>query len=512
MPVNILLSLKKTINDNAADTRLLSRVTYDEMGQMKEKQLGQKQATDNSAMELQQYDYNIRGWLAGINKDYTEATSTVPGANTAWFGMKLNYDNGFEFNQYNGNIAGTVWRSRGDGAKRAYGFGYDRLNRLLFADFNQLAGSSWDKSAGIDFTSLMGDGKDHRTAYDANGNILRMQQWGLRLNQSVQIDDLSYDYFGSSNKLKSVFDAMNDPTTTLGDFRTASGSPNFAATNAVAKTDYAYDVNGNLLKDLNKEIGGLQASGIQYNHLNLPYQVAVTNKGTITYIYDASGRKLEKQTLDNTAQGKTTKTAYVGGYVFQDDVLQFIGNEEGRARPKDNGFVFDYFIKDHLGNTRVVLTDEEQTDAYPVASMETAQAGTEKLYYMNLDETRTDKPAGYPEDSYTNPNDKVARLNGNGQKIGPAMILKVMSGDRMNIRANAYYRLNGSGLGAPTNPAGELLTALASSLQTVTGGKFGTQQIQSSGVLGPGISDLLQRQSDQYAGSTRPKAYLNIPR
>jgi hypothetical protein len=339
-----------------------------------------------------------------------------------------------------------------------------------------------------------------------------MQQWGLRLNQSVQIDDLSYDYFGSSNKLKSVFDAMNDPTTTLGDFRTALGSPNFAATNAVAKTDYAYDVNGNLLIDLNKEIGGLQASGIQYNHLNLPYQIAVTNKGTITYIYDASGRKLEKQTLDNTAQGKTTKTAYIGGYVFQDDVLQFIGNEEGRARPKDNGFVFDYFIKDHLGNTRVVLTDEEQTDAYPVASMETAQAGTEKLYYMNLDETRTDKPAGYPEDSYTNPNDKVARLNGNGQKIGPAMILKVMSGDRMNIRANAYYRLNGSGLGAPTNPAGELLTALASSLQTVTGGKFGTQQIQSSGVLGPGISDLLQRQSDQYAGSTRPKAYLNIPR
>jgi RHS repeat-associated protein len=35
------------------------------------------------------------------------------------------------------------------------------------------------------------------------------------------------------------------------------------------------------------------------------------------------------------------------------------------------------------------------------------------------------------------------------------------------------------------------------------------QQVQSSGVLGPGISDLLQRQTDQYAGSTRPKAFLN---
>ena len=295
----------------------------------------------------------------------------------------------------------------------------------------------------------------------------------------------------------------------MGDFRTASGSPNSGAANAVAKTDYDYDVNGNLLKDLNKEIGGLQTSGIQYNHLNLPYQVAVTNKGTITYIYDASGRKLEKQTLDNTAQGKTTKTAYIGGYVFQDDVLQFIGNEEGRARPKDNGFVFDYFIKDHLGNTRMVLTDEQQTDAYPVASMETATAASEKLYYSNIDETRADKPAGYPEDTYTNPNEKVAKLNGNAKKIGPAILLKVMSGDQMNIRANAYYRLNGASAGTPTNPASELLAALAGSIQGVTGGKFGMQQVQSSGVLGPGISDLLQRQTDQYTGSNRPKAFLN---
>jgi hypothetical protein len=60
----------------------------------------------------------------------------------------------------------------------------------------------------------------------------------------------------------------------------------------------------------------------------------------------------------------------------------------------------------------MVLTDEQQTDAYPVASMETATADSEKLYYSNIDETRADKPAGYPSDTYTNPNDKVARLNG----------------------------------------------------------------------------------------------------
>jgi RHS repeat-associated protein len=192
--------------------------------------------------------------------------------------------------------------------------------------------------------------------------------------------------------------------------------------------------------------------------------------------------------------------------------IQFIGNEEGRARPKDNGFVYDYFIKDHLGNTRMVLTDEQQTDAYPVASMETATAASEKLYYTNIDETRADKPAGYPNDTYTNPNDKVAKLNGSSsssKKIGPAILLKVMSGDQMNIRANAYYRLNGASAGTPSNPASELLAALAASIQGVTGGKYGLQQVQSSGVLGPGISDLLQRQTDQYTGSNRPKAFLN---
>jgi RHS repeat-associated protein len=79
----------------------------------------------------------------------------------------------------------------------------------------------------------------------------------------------------------------------------------------------------------------------------------------------------------------------------------------------------------------------------------------------------------------------------------------------MNIRANAYYRLNGASAGTPSNPASELLAALAGSIQGVTGGKFGLQQVQSSGVLGPGITDLLQSQTDQYTGSTRPKAFLN---
>ncbi|WP_439955443.1 hypothetical protein, partial [Klebsiella pneumoniae] len=74
---------------------------------------------------------------------------------------------------------------------------------------------------------------------------------------------------------------------------------------------------------------------------------------------------------------KSTVTTYIGGAVYENDLMQFMGHEEGRVRVvRGSGspvYVYDYFVKDHLGNTRMVLTDEQKTDAYPVASLE---AGT----------------------------------------------------------------------------------------------------------------------------------------
>jgi len=55
-------------------------------------------------------------------------------------------------------------------------------------------------------------------SYDQNGNILTMNQMGLKLNTSSLIDSLVYGYTTNSNKLNYVTDKVNDATSTFGDF------------------------------------------------------------------------------------------------------------------------------------------------------------------------------------------------------------------------------------------------------------------------------------------------------
>jgi hypothetical protein len=43
--------------------------------------------------------------------------------------------------------------------------------------------------------------------------------------------------------------------------------------------------------------------------------------------------------------------------------------------------LFDYMIKDHLGNVRMVLTDEVQTDHYPTATYEADAVAQEQTFY-----------------------------------------------------------------------------------------------------------------------------------
>jgi len=509
--------------------KVIVRNEYDKLGQLSRKVLAPEYAS-NAGLEKLNYDYNIRGWLLGFNRDYINGNSS-----TNYFGMELAYDKttasaigtSYAAAQYNGNITGTTWKSKGDAINRQYDFGYDKVNRLLKADFKQKNNDGNWNNTQVDFSMKMGDGSTHGSAYDENGNIKAMWQKGLVLNGPQIIDNLAYSYSTLSNKLLNVGDAAT--VYKLGDF---TDGANFG-------DDYSYDVNGNMVIDQNKEIADYSGFGVQpgitYNHLNLPQHINMTGNLSesrgITYTYDAAGNKLEKIVAETHGRGQLTETItrYIAGLVYESkivnydpndpgsytDVLQFAGQEEGRIRFKPAAgantadFAYDYFIKDHLGNVRMVLTDETQADAYPAATMEDATATAEETYYSNLNTTRTNPPSGYPANTPSG-NAKVARLSGGtnpaDHKIGPAILLKVMSGDKFNVTVNSWYKTGGSSPSSPNGAGTSLLEALTNGVANLSNGKVTAGQLTGAGVFVSGISSFL---TSQGSSGSKPKAYLN---
>ena len=382
----------------------------------------------------------------------------ISNSHERYFGFELAYDkapniiggsNNYTGLQYNGNIAGTTWKSAGDEERRRYLFTYDAANRLKTANFTQYTGSSFNQTAGLDFTV-------NNLQYDANGNITRMNQYGWKGGAgSVMIDELRYNYLPNSNKLRNVYDFQQDPHSKLGDFKY---SVNYIQNKSHNLTqDYWFDANGNMVTDRNKEIGNSVQPGIVYNHLNLPEQITVYNgvgilKGNIYYTYDAAGNKLKKRVVEVSQPEKTT--LYLGAAIYENDELQFIAHPEGRTRfIKAEGsnpakFEDDYFIKDHLGNVRMVLTEEEKIDGYPELSFE-GTAGQPEVqlqdgYWedktgasINVAAVRTARPGGFGT-SGTN-GSYVSSIKKSQGAIGAAKLLKVMAGDRIHTSIDYYY-------------------------------------------------------------------------
>jgi len=495
--------LKLTKQINGGQQVVTVQNEYNELGQLKTKKLGQQRDDNtnytNNPLETLDYAYNIRGWLTGINKDYTLSQ----GSNAHYFGMTLNYDNGFTNKFYNGNISGTIWKSRGAGKQRAYGFDYDKANRLLKADFTESTDAQNYNTSVVDFSMRMGDGVNHTSAYDANGNIKAMWQMGFNLTGSQVIDDLTYNFYANSNKLKEVIDPV--AKTGLGDFTDnasdLTGRP----------IDYYYDDNGNLVNDRNKGI-----ETITYNYLNLPETITITGKGTIQYTYDAAGTKLRKTVIDNTnGTQATTVTTYIGGFIYEQkdnapQHLQFILHEEGRIRPNASqagGFAYDYFIKDHLGNVRTTLTDEYNKRRY-IATLEEPRLLLESSLFTEL--SSADKPILF--DAATE-NERVEKVNSTSAQtvIGAGLLLKVMAGDKINASVFAKYNKYENNV----NPDDQ--KAIAGQITQAMSNAFGRQYSRHSDVASElaasswldGVMSFLQTKVDQGANNDGSKAHIN---
>lgn len=533
-----LKMIEKVINADKSNpnSAVIAKYSYNENGQLQKKILG-------NDLDSFFYDYNIRGQLLGMNRDYAKTT----GEGSHYFGYELAYDKAsiqpaigsaigtFATPQYNGNIAGMLWKSTGSDSLRKYDYTYDALNRLLRADFTQYTatgGGAWDLGQGINYSVRMGNGVDAATAYDANGNILKMSQYGLTIGSSEQIDSLNYTYQWS-NKLYSVTDEITTDHK-LGDFKVLPG----------AGGNYGYDQNGNMAIDHNKLMY------VDYNHLNLPSTVSLKDhttyewKGNVQFIYDAMGTKLKKIVTEypldaNNNVSRETITVYDGMFVYESSTVTPSGedpvvkplfpvlamHEEGRMRialPEewitdieeanqvinDSGLYhqFDYFVKDHLGNVRMTLTDEQRTDVYH-CSMEESLDEFENQVFINRENIVNKKAIEcFDEDEGNQRVQKLFCEDENGPVAGAGILLKVMSGDKVNASVFGAYRHTESGNNPSATTALENVIAnLFAGAITQTGSKGNVSNVTGS-VLLPGVQEFLQNQDNYNGGSS---AYLN---
>jgi RHS repeat-associated protein len=223
------------------------------------------------------------------------------------------------------------------------------------------------------------------------------------------------------------------------------------------------------------------------------------------------------------------------------DALQFISHEEGRMRVDVTNTTtpnpFDYFIKDHLGNVRMVLTDEVKQDVYPAATLEnvtvngfTAISKEDDYYTVNAANVVSQSTAisipvyqnnngnpPYNNNLYSNTSansTQLYRLNATtntiANKIGLGIVLKVMAGDQVNVFGKSYHK-RPSGQGYPNNvptvaiTISEILSAFtATSLMSPKG--ILSSQISGQASFPSTLSGLIGNQPNQ--NNDLPKASI----
>jgi len=294
--------------DNNPSVLLLEHA-YDELGRLQTDKL-------DNGIYATDYAYNIRNWLTSIEGSK--------------FSQSLHYTDGLGVPCYNGNISSMTWKSGAGATPRGYKFSYDRLGRLTDAEYGE------GPSLSVNTNRF----NEQVTGYDKMGNILGLKRYGQTSATGYDvIDDLSLSYAG--NRLKKVTDRSTTPAFNNGfEFKDGIDLP----------TEYEYDENGNLTKDLNKNI-----TAIQYNCLNLLSRVMFANGNSISYLYDAAGRKLRTV---HVLEGDSVTTDYCGNVVYENGVPQILLTEVGYVSLTDGQY--HYYLKDHQGNNRVVV-DEEGT-------------------------------------------------------------------------------------------------------------------------------------------------------
>ena len=416
-----LRPLTTTYSLNGAASVILADMSadksYDELGRLTKKMR-------HGTADTETFVYNIRNWTEEINSGNSFIENLYYNTNVPT-GTKA---------CYNGNIAYSTWTYNGQ--TKGYAYDYDKLNRLLSATFKQGTSNQSNDSYTENFT------------FDKMGNILTLK----RKKDNVLIDDLVLNY--CSNNQSNQLDWISDNGINQNQYNVKEYQNKSAATS----NEFAYDANGNMTKDLDRDI-----ITIRYNVLNLPELIQFKNGNQIINMYDAGGHKLqsgyytqlitlavplsEGQVLnpDYTAGSYACSgTAYAGNAeynisklveykwgttVITDQYsLSKLYNSEGYTTgsiiPDINnnrdGIQYNYFRKDHLGNNREVW----QAPYYNYSGLQPASTVQRTQYY----------PSGLPWASSGLDNFSKQPLKYNGKEF-----VEMHGYDTYDYGARGYY-------------------------------------------------------------------------
>jgi len=287
--------MSTTISYNGAPACSVSTLEYDKLGRLV------KNTLPNKAGNIE-YEYDIRNAVTKIQSNtYSEAI-------------------GYE-GLYNGNIASTE-NFYGDYEEAgSYAYEYDVLNRMTKATFSN--NNKYSEEAD----------------YDDNSNILHLKRWGKHNDGNYKkIDDLTYSYLG--NQLSNIEDKAGQLVYDGSfDFKESGTSEN-----------YAYNTNGSMTFDPNK---GLT---IDYSDMGHPKKMTFNNGNTTEYTYSIEGEKLKVEW--NTANTTTNRVEYVGPFILKDGKLDAFLFSGGIATIANNQATFHFYIKDHLGSNRIVVSED----------------------------------------------------------------------------------------------------------------------------------------------------------
>ena len=191
-------------------------------------------------------------------------------------------------------------------------------------------------------------------------------------------------------------------------------------------------------------------------------------------------------------------------------------------------------LKDHLGNVRMVLTEEQVAPInYPAATLESIGSPQSALTFETSEHYEIDAafvtdraqinglPSYQNNNGFTNnhpmltgaqitaESQKMYRLNGaHGQKkTGLGKMIKVMAGDVVNLYARSFYNTAPSGFNA-----NDYLTVLGSmflSPGNSLGGKITPANLQAANAAGS-LPGFLSNRPEDVVSAGAPKAYINI--